>query len=73
LQVAVDYHKKILDAFVGLFGLINNIHILHLFNLYQKAMNGYMFHFNRGEEEIKPYLFASLVDDSKQKIWQCST
>jgi hypothetical protein len=52
LQAMVDCQKKFHDVFVGLFGSMNNVHILHLCNLYIKVVNGYMFHFNKGEEEI---------------------
>ncbi len=43
LQAMVDCQKKFHDVFVGLFGSINNANILHLSNLYKKAMNGNMF------------------------------
>jgi hypothetical protein len=54
----VDYQKKFQDVFVGLFGLMNDVHILCLSSLYMKAVNGNMFHINKGEEEIKPYLIV---------------
>jgi hypothetical protein len=56
LQVMVDCQKKFRDVFVVLFGSMNNVNILHLSNLYKNVVNGYMFHFNKGEEEIKPCL-----------------
>jgi hypothetical protein len=48
VQAMVDCQKKFLDVFVGLFGSMNNVHMLHLSNLYKKAMNGDMFHLNKG-------------------------
>ncbi len=59
LQAMVECQKKFLDVFVGLFGSMNNVHMLHLSNLYKKAMNGDMFHLNKGWEEIKPYLITN--------------
>ncbi len=47
LQAMVDCQKKFHDVFVGLFGSMNNVHILHLSNLYKKVVNGDMFHFNK--------------------------
>ncbi len=38
---------------------MNNVHILHLCNLYNEVVNGDMFHVNKGEEEIKPYLITN--------------
>jgi hypothetical protein len=38
---------------------MNDVQILRLSNLYGKAMNGNMFHLNRGEEGIKHYLIAN--------------
>jgi len=55
----VDCQKKFCDVFVGLFGSMNNVHILHVSNLYIKVVNGDMFHLNKGEEEIKPYLIIN--------------
>jgi phospholipid N-methyltransferase len=46
---------------VGLLGLKNDVYILHLSNLYKKAVNGNMFHINKSEEEIKPYLIVDKV------------
>jgi hypothetical protein len=57
----VDYQKKFQDVFVGLLGLMNDVRILCLSSLYKKAVNGDMFHINRGEEEIKPYLIIDKV------------
>jgi len=48
-----------LDVFVGLPGSMNDAQILHLSSLYGKAMNGNMFHFNKGEEGSKPYLVVN--------------
>jgi hypothetical protein len=48
--------KEFWDVFVGLRGSMNNVQILHLSNLYGKAMNGNMFHLNKSEEGIKPWL-----------------
>lgn len=61
LHDVVNYQKKFQDVFVGLLGSMNNAHILRLSNLYKKAVNGDMFHINKGEEEIKPYLIVDKV------------
>lgn len=52
----VDYQKKIWDVFMGLLNSMNDARIMCLFSLYGKTMNGDLFHFNRGEKGIKPYL-----------------
>jgi len=59
LQVMVDCQKKFRDVFIGLFGSMNNAHILHLSNLYKNVVNENMFHFNKGEKEIKPCLITN--------------
>lgn len=58
-KAMVDCQKKFRNVFVGLFGSMNNVHMLHLSNLYKKVVNGDMFHLNKGEEEIKPYLIIN--------------
>jgi hypothetical protein len=62
LQAMVDCQKKFHDVFVGLYGSMQNVHILHLLKLYKKAMNGDIFHLNKGEEKIKPYLITNKCD-----------
>jgi hypothetical protein len=42
--------KEVSGFFVGLLGLMNDAHILRLSNLYKKAVNGDMFHINKGEK-----------------------
>jgi len=59
LQVMVHCQKKFWDVFMVLLNSMNDVQILHLSNLYEKAMNGDMFHLNRGEEGIKHSLITN--------------
>jgi hypothetical protein len=56
-QAIVDF-KKFHDTFVGMSGSMNDARIFQISSLYQKAMNGELFHFNYGLEDVKPYLIG---------------
>jgi hypothetical protein len=54
-QAIVDL-KKFHDTFVGMLGSMNDAWIFQFSSLYHKVMNGELFHFNYGLEDVKPYL-----------------
>jgi len=56
-QGIVDF-KKFHDTFVGMSGSMNDAWIFQISSLYQKAMNGELFHVNYGLEDVKPYLIG---------------
>ncbi len=61
LHDVVNYQKKFQDVFVGLLGSMNDVRILCFSSLNKNIVNGNMFHINKNEEEIKPYLIVDKV------------
>jgi hypothetical protein len=59
LEVVVYHWKQFRNIFVGMFGLMNDTHILWISSLYRKVVNGELFWMNQvGERKIGPYIRA---------------
>ncbi len=79
LQVVVHNQKKFTDIFVGMPNSMNDVCILRISSLYQRAMYGDMFRLNQGEDKYQALHtwgqrlhLVVLVDDSSQANCKCA-